>query len=106
MRDCLGRNEAPLASHLLYTQPGVLDDDDPHERLLGMEAGLAWGRVAELTAVYVDLGISDGMRRGMERADLQGRKVVKRTLGPATMAALKEAGHLPAPASAESSPAV
>ena len=28
MRDCLLRGEAPYASHLLYTQPGVLDDGD------------------------------------------------------------------------------
>ncbi len=27
MRDCLKRGEAPFASHGLYTQPGVLDDD-------------------------------------------------------------------------------
>ena len=28
LRDCLQRGEAPLASHLLYTQPDVLDDLD------------------------------------------------------------------------------
>lgn len=32
MRDCLKRGEAPFASHLLYTQPGVLDDLVPNER--------------------------------------------------------------------------
>ena len=29
MRDCLLRGESPYASHLLYTQPGVLNDDIP-----------------------------------------------------------------------------
>ena len=32
MADCLKRGEAPFASHLLYTQEGVLDDDIPGER--------------------------------------------------------------------------
>ena len=42
MADSLARGEAPLASHLLYTQPGILDDTNPEQRRLGMEAGLAW----------------------------------------------------------------
>ena len=49
LRDSIHRGEAPLASHLLYTQEGVLDDGDPEERKLGIEAGLAWGPVAEAT---------------------------------------------------------
>lgn len=46
LHDCLLRGEAPIASHLLYTQPGVLDDDRPEERKLGIEAGLVWGALA------------------------------------------------------------
>jgi hypothetical protein len=38
MHDCFKRGEAAYASHLLYTQPGVLDDNIPEERRLGMEA--------------------------------------------------------------------
>lgn len=68
MADSLKRGEAPLASHLLYTQPGILDDTKPEERALGMTAGFAWGARAELVAVYEDLGISDGMREGIKRA--------------------------------------
>ena len=71
--DCLQRGEAPFASHLFYTQ--VLDDQDPEERKLGIEAGLAWGAKAELTAVYVDYGISPGMQLGIERAKRDGRPV-------------------------------
>ena len=67
LRDCLRRGEAPIASHLLYTQPGVLDDTDPDERRQGIEAGLAWGEVADAAAVYVDRGISEGMKLGIER---------------------------------------
>ena len=46
MKDCLHRGEAPYASHLLYTQEGVLDDDVPGERKLGISAGLSWGKIA------------------------------------------------------------
>jgi hypothetical protein len=79
-RDCLLRQEAPMLSHLLYTQDGVLRDDVPCERALGIEAGLAWGRVAEATVVYQDLGVSDGMRQGIERARAEGRVVEFRNL--------------------------
>lgn len=80
MRDCLLRGEAPAASHLLYTQEGVLDDLDPAERSLGIEAGLAWGRVADATVVYEDLGVSRGMALGIERAVAEGRPVERRTV--------------------------
>lgn len=81
MRDCLMRGEAPFASHALYTQRGVLDDNDKSERTLGIEAGLAWGAQAERTVVYVDLGITAGMHIGIERARSVGRPVELRTLG-------------------------
>ncbi len=81
MRDCLLRGEAPYASHLLYTQAGILDDGKPEERELGIEAGLEWGRAASLTVVYTDRGISDGMKLGISRARKQGRGVEERTLG-------------------------
>jgi len=48
LADCLGRGEAPYASHLLYTQPGVLRDEVPEQRRLGIEVGLAWCDVAML----------------------------------------------------------
>ena len=80
LRDSLMRGEAPIASHLLYTQPGVLDDLDPAERTMGIEAGLAWGHEAAATAVYRDHGISRGMRYGIERAEREGRPVEFRWL--------------------------
>lgn len=61
MRDSLERGEAPIASHLLYTQPGILRDDIPDERQWGIDAGLAWRRVAEFAAFYVDRDWSGGM---------------------------------------------
>lgn len=81
MRDCLYRGDAPFASHLLYTQPGVLDDDDPGERMLGIDAGLGWGLRAEATVLYTDLGISRGMEYGIAAAEKAGRPIEERTIG-------------------------
>ena len=66
--DCLHRGESPIASHLLYTQRGILDDDKPEERRLGIEAGLAWYDVADAVVFYVDLGWSPGMEAALEVA--------------------------------------
>lgn len=68
LHDSLLRGESPYASHLLYTQPGVLDDDIAEERELGISAGLAFQEVADLVAVYTDLGVSLGMARAVKRA--------------------------------------
>lgn len=70
MADCLLRGEAPIASHLLYTQPGVLDDDVPNERALGIAAGLAWAKVADARVFYMDLGMSRGMQASVDGTGL------------------------------------
>jgi hypothetical protein len=77
--DSLRRGEAPIASHLLHTQ--VLDDMQPDERSLGIEAGLAWYRVATKCVVYTDRGISGGMKMGIDRASLQGVAIEYRRIG-------------------------
>lgn len=102
LRDCLIRGEAPLASHLLYTQPGVLLDADPSERALGIEAGLAWGAKAARTVVYVDLGVSNGMREGIARAAAEGRPVETRLLPDWSTKLASE----PPPAAPEEAPTV
>lgn len=84
MLDCLARGEAPFASHLLYTQ--VLDDDEPDERYLGISAGLDWVERADASVVYVDLGVSGGMRQGIKRALAVGRAVYARGLFPSPRA--------------------
>ena len=80
MRDCLLRGEAPYASHLLYTQEGVLDDNSREERKLGIEAGFLWREPADATVVYRDWGISGGMQLGIEDAEQKGRPVEYRNL--------------------------
>jgi hypothetical protein len=80
MRDSLSRGESPIASHLLYTQPGILDDNNQAERQWGIDAGLAWSSVAEATVVYTDRGISRGMEYGIANAERVGRPIEMRSL--------------------------
>lgn len=80
LHDCFLRGEAPFASHLLYTQAGVLDDNIPAERQLGIEAGLEWGKMAEATVVYTDYGMSKGMEYGIAAAQKANRPIEQRTL--------------------------
>lgn len=80
LADCLKRGEAPYASHLLYTQPGVLDDSQPEQREHGITAGLALGLRCDATVVYIDRGVTAGMRRGIAHAEAVGRPVEMRRL--------------------------
>lgn len=81
MLDCLTNyGEAPYASHLLYTQ--CLDDGNDEQRKLGMEAGFFWGNVAEKRVVYIDLGISNGMKEGIVKAQKNGQIINYRILPP------------------------
>lgn len=87
MRDCLARDEAPFASHLLY--PPLLDDADKDQRQRGMLAGFAIGKLIGVTVVYGDLGITSGMKGGITRATNRGHEIEHRSLGaPAVVAAL------------------
>jgi hypothetical protein len=78
MKDSLMRNEAPLLSHLLYTQ--VLDDTIPEERTLGINAGLAWLDVADKHVFYTDYGMSKGMEYAMEYAIKSGIIIEERKI--------------------------
>lgn len=80
VKDCLSKNEIPFASHILYTQPGVLDDTQSAQRRLGIEAGLIMGQLCQKTALYEDRGITLGMEEGVERAMSFGRSVEHRNL--------------------------
>jgi len=82
MHDCIvNHDESPFASHGLYTQPGVLIDEDIHERELGIQAGFLWRSVADKTVVYCDLGRSRGMKYGIEHAKSINHPIEYRTLG-------------------------
>jgi hypothetical protein len=80
VRDSLLRGEAPIASHLLYTQEGILNDEIKEERQHGIDSGLAWKAVAHGSVVYTDKGITKGMYYGIDAAELAGLTVEYRTL--------------------------
>ena len=80
VRDSLSCGESSIASHLLYTQPGILRDEIPEELQQGIDAGLAWHGVAEASVVYVDRGISPGMTFGIKAAAAAKIPVEYRTL--------------------------
>lgn len=80
IRDCLLKGESPIASHLLYTQEGILRDEIQEERALGIAAGLEWRRVADYSVFYTDKGWSHGMLRAFKSAQLENRKCVIRAL--------------------------
>lgn len=80
IRDSLSRGEAPMAMHLLYTQPGILDDALPQEREIGMRAGFDWYSAAQSCVVYRDFGISPGMSQGISYAMSIGLPVEYRSL--------------------------
>lgn len=83
MRDSLLRGEHPIASHLLYTQPGILRDEIPEERQRGIDAGLAWRAVADRAVFYIDRGWSAGM--------LAAEEIYKRELLPFEVRTLNDA---------------
>lgn len=81
VRDSVLRGEAPIASHLLFTQEGILRDEVGEERALGMAAGHAWIEVCEAVVVYTDRGVSPGMQNGIDKAIHYGKPVEYREIG-------------------------
>jgi len=82
MLDSIHRGEAPLVSHLLYTQ--VLDDLVPSQRETGIHLHLTLIRRAPkdtVLAVYADYEMSKGMCRGIDEAIACGLTLDYRTIG-------------------------
>jgi len=66
MRNAILRGEAPIASHVLYTGHGILEDCNVMERMVGLNLGYQWGLEADLVAFYTDNGMSRGMDEALE----------------------------------------
>lgn len=77
-------NEAGFGSHLVWTQPGVLVDDEPFERALGIDCGLAFtglARTGVLNHIYgIDRGWSSGMNRSKTVTEGKGLPIKTRSL--------------------------
>lgn len=76
--DSLARDEAPFVGHLLY--PRVLDDTGEDDRRRGIAADIAWLRGSERVAVYIDLGVSEGMREAIKLASKLKLPIVERSI--------------------------
>lgn len=76
--DSLRRGESPFASHGFFTH--FLDDNKHEDRMLGIAAGIAWARAADLIAVYIDRGMSNGMSAAISLHEAEGKKIEYRTL--------------------------
>lgn len=66
LRYCIEQGVSPYASHLLLTQ--VYNDLDPVQRESGIAAGLVMGNQCDARWYFVDLGISDGMKRAAKQS--------------------------------------
>ena len=75
------KNEAPIASHLLYTRlpkneikgesyQGHVQDSNfsRHGRKHGIDCGFLWNQHADKIVVYTDNGITNGMKQGIKFA--------------------------------------
>lgn len=78
--DSLSRDESPYASHLLYTQKGLLNDAVAEERKRGIAAADNWLEVTDYVAVYCDNGITRGMVIGIVKAAKLGKPIHLRWL--------------------------
>lgn len=77
-RAALSAGFVPYASHLFFTQPGMLDDGCPIQRQQGIDAGKILVReAAQVSLVFLDLGISQGMAYGIQDAREAGREVIE-----------------------------
>jgi hypothetical protein len=90
MADCIRRGESPMASHHLL--PEILQDAQPHERALGIAMGLAWGRHADLVAVYSCLGVSPGMKAAIAAYKAAGKPMEWRGLDYRVVMKIREMG--------------
>ena len=61
---------APITPHLYITE--CLDDDEPEQRELGLNAGIALLSVCDIIIVGIKYGISDGMEREIFKAGFAG----------------------------------
>lgn len=73
----LKRGESPFASHLLYTQVWAETDE---LRGQGIKAGIEFHRRSDLVALYIDLGVSHGMMKAEDHADLIGCEKSRRLI--------------------------
>lgn len=81
VRDSILLGESPSPMHLVHPQPGILRDEVPEERALGIKAHIAWIEVADAVVMYIDYGISRGMKEAQDVATRLNKPLVYRRIG-------------------------
>jgi hypothetical protein len=78
VRHCIARNEAPMVPHFTFTL--VYNPEHEHERAKGLESTLAMLPFMKRVVLYVDLGLTPGMRELELQAHLRAIPVYRRTI--------------------------
>lgn len=78
--DCFERRESPFNYHLFYPPEIILRNNESKERKLGIEADLAWIKLADAMVVYTDLGVTEGMKRSIKKAEESDKTIEYRQL--------------------------
>lgn len=81
LRDCLLRGESPIATHAMYTRPGILSKC---EGGLASEASDGLAEAVGVTVLYTDYGITSKMNLGLDRASFHGHDIFYREIGRST----------------------
>lgn len=79
LRDSITHGESPYAPHAYL--PLTLNDEEPLERVLGINCGLAWMRNADHLVLYMDYGLSPGMEGEKNVAEMLGIPIHERYIG-------------------------
>ncbi|HXJ94189.1 MAG TPA: hypothetical protein VMT20_15180 [Terriglobia bacterium] len=89
IRDSLARDEIPWASHAMLAWTRALYEEDEEQRAEGILVSKKMIVKCELVAVYVDHGISAGMKEEEIYAKMHGKRVERRSLYIAKGAVIK-----------------
>ena len=74
-RMAMDQGYAPFAPHLLY--PTFTDDSVPEQRETGIACGLAYMECCDEVWAFTGNGISNGMRRELDRAGQLGKPILE-----------------------------
>jgi hypothetical protein len=79
LQDSLKRGEAPFAGQLFYAK--LLNDRVQAEKDVGLISHLSWIPVADLIAVYIDMGLSSSMQIAINVAMIKNKRIEYRSIG-------------------------
>jgi hypothetical protein len=79
IQDSLKRGEAPFAGQLLYSN--LLNDRVQSEKDIILVSHLSWIAVADVIAIYTDMGLSASMQMAINVAMIKNKRLEYRSIG-------------------------